>query len=188
MAFLSKEQLEEIGFKKVGNGILISDKTSIYGADRIEIGDFTRIDDFCVLSAGSGGLKIGRNCHIACYVSIIGSEKIILEDFVGISSKCAIYSSSDDYSGRYMTGPTVPKKFTNIDSRPVTIKKHVIMGAMTLVLPGVTIGEGAAIGALSLVSENCEKLKIYNGVPVKPSKTRSDKILELEKQYLSEYL
>ena len=65
MAFLSQAELEKLGFASLGEGVLISDKTSIYGAERMHIGDRTRIDDFCVLSAGAGGFEMGKHVHIA---------------------------------------------------------------------------------------------------------------------------
>ena len=79
--FYSREALESMGFKSVGENALISDKAVFYGVDRISIGDNTRIDDFSILSAGPGGITLGRNVHIACYVSIIGKEAIVIDDF-----------------------------------------------------------------------------------------------------------
>ena len=56
MGFYSREQLEKIGFKSLGENVLISDKTSIYFPKNISIGNNVRIDDFSVLSAGGGTL------------------------------------------------------------------------------------------------------------------------------------
>lgn len=52
MGFYSREQLEKIGFKFLGNNVLISDKTSIYSPENISIGNNVRVDDFSILSAG----------------------------------------------------------------------------------------------------------------------------------------
>ena len=186
MAFLSAEQLLSLGFKRVGSKVRISDRATIYGTERIEVGDHARIDDFCVLSAGAAGIKIGRHVHIACYCSLIGAELIQMDDFSGLSSRVSIYSSSDDYSGEWMTNPTVPDAFTNVDSRPVILRKHVIIGAGSIILPGVEIGEGSAVGALSLVTRNCEPFCIYSGVPAKLVKERSRRLLELEGKLRSE--
>ena len=49
-SFYSKEELKEIGFKKYGENVLISRKTSIYNPEKIIIGNNVRIDDFCILS------------------------------------------------------------------------------------------------------------------------------------------
>ena len=56
MGFYSKEQLEKIGFKFLGENVLISDKTSIYSPENISIGNDVRVDDFSILSAGGGTL------------------------------------------------------------------------------------------------------------------------------------
>ena len=186
MAFLTSSQLEKYNFKFLGKNVLISDKASFYNCQHIEIGDFSRIDDFCIISGGSDGIVIGKYVHIACYCSLIGKSKIVMEDFSGLSSKVSIYSSSDDYSGLALTNPTVPEKYTNVNHGPVTLSKHVIVGSGSIILPNVHIEEGVAVGALSLVSKNCTAFYIYSGVPAKPIKQRKKNILELEQQLLNE--
>lgn len=186
MAFLSEAELKGYGFKKLGKEVKISSKASIYNSKNISIGDFTRVDDFCIISAGEEGIEIGRNVHIACYNSLIGAAIIIIEDFAGISSHSAIYSSTDNYSGNCLTGPTVPNKFRDVISKPVVIKKHAIIGAGTIILPGVTIGLCSAVGALSLVTKDVEDFCIYAGQPAKKIKSRKSECLELENKYLNE--
>ena len=171
--FYTKEQLSEIGFKSIGDNVLISDKSSIYNAKNIEIGSNVRIDDFCILSAGEGGIKIGNYVHVACYAHLIGSGQIIVDDHSQISGKVSIYSSSDDFSGDFLIGPTVPKEFTNVRNLTVHLKKYVILGCNAVVLPGVTIEEGSAIGALSLVSKSLPGYGIYGGNPLKFLKERT---------------
>src|SRR5256885_595719 len=147
MAFMSEEQARAIGFKHLGRGCRISDKTCFYGVDRIEIGDNSRIDDFCLISAGEKGIKMGRHVHVACYVSLIGYELIQLDDFVGVSAKTAVYSSTDDYSGEYLTNPTVPEEFKNVIHGAVVLEKHVLVGAGCVLLPGIKLGLGCCVGA-----------------------------------------
>lgn len=170
--FYTKEELQKIGFKSIGENVLISDKASVYGAKNIEIGSNVRIDDFCIISAGEEGIRIGNYVHIACYAHLIGAGKIIIEDHAQISGKVSIYSSSDDFSGEYLVGPTVPKKYTNVKNLTVHLKKYVVLGCNVVVLPGVTLGEGCAVGALSLVNKNLESYKIYGGSPIKILKDR----------------
>ena len=173
MSFLKQEELNKMGFKSIGENVLISDKASIYGVKDIEIGSNVRIDDFCIISAGKGGIKIGDYVHIACYAHLIGAGQIIVEDHAQISGKVSIYSSSDDFSGNYLVGPTVPSEFTNVKSLTVHLKKYVVLGCNVVVLPGVTIGEGTAIGALSLVSKSLPEYGIYGGNPLKFIKERT---------------
>lgn len=145
-----------------------------------------RIDDFCVLSAGEGGIVLGDYIHIAVYSSLIGAGKISLADFCNISSRVAIYSSSDDYSGEWMTNPMVPSRFTNVAKADVQLGKHVIVGSGTVVLPGVCIEDGVSVGALSLVNKRCDAFGIYAGVPARRIKERSQNLLDLERQLRSE--
>jgi galactoside O-acetyltransferase len=177
-----------MGFKSIGVNAQISDKAVFYGINNISIGDNSRIDDFCILSAGPGGITIGRNVHIACYVSLIGKEEITIADFAGLSSKCSVYSSSDDYSGNAMSNPTVPAKYTNVDSRPVHIGKHVLVGAGSIILPGVIIGDYSAVGAASFVRKPIPLEGIISsGNPLRSlSQRNKEKLIELECQYLSE--
>lgn len=186
MAFYSHDDLVKLGFRYLGKNVKISQKASLYGVSRIEIGDNSRVDDFCILSAGEGGIIIGKYVHIACYCSLLGKETILMEDFSGISSRVALYSSNDDYSGNGMTNPTVPPQFTNVKHGKVILRKHVIVGASSIILPDVEISEGSAIGALSLVTKNCRPYSIYCGVPAKFVKPRDKKIFELEKLLLNQ--
>ena len=186
MGFLTTSQLSAMGFHSCGRGVLISDKASFHGVLRISIGEFVRIDDFCVLSAGIGGIFIGNHVHIGCHSSLIGKERITLGDFSNISSRVSIYSSSDDYSGNYMTNPMIPDEFKNVNHRPVNIGKHSILGCGSVILPGANLGEGCAVGALSLVREPCEPFGIYAGIPARRRADRAHGILEHEKRFLEE--
>lgn len=181
MSFLTRDKILEMGFRYVGENCLLSDKASYYNCKNISIGDNTRIDDFAVLSAGTGGIDIGSYIHIAVYSSFIGAGKITLSDFCNISSRVSIYSSNDDYSGEYMTNPMVPEEFTNVTHVDVTIGRHVIIGSGSVVLPGITVENGVAIGALSLVNKSCTEFGIYVGNPIKKIKNRSRNILQVEK-------
>jgi acetyltransferase-like isoleucine patch superfamily enzyme len=187
MAFYTKENLIQMGFASVGDNVLLSDKSSYYNCKNIHLGSNIRIDDFCVLSAGDGGIYLEGYNHIACYCSLIGKGKIELKEFAGLSSRVALYSSSDDYSGAALTNPTVPEYYCNVISGDVIIEKHVIIGAGAVVLPKVTIGEGSSVGALSLVTKDCEEWSTYLGVPAKRIKSRRKTLLEKEielKQWL----
>lgn len=184
MAYLTEQQLHDIGFKKLGKNIKISDKASIYNAEKIEIGDNSRIDDFCILS---GKIKIGRNVHFAAMCLVAGGEEgVHFSDFSGLAYQVQVFSQSDDYSGRSLTNPTIPKHFKHELKKPVFLGKHVIVGAGSIILPGVEIAEGCSIGALSLVNKSTEVWGIYAGNPAKRIKERKKDLLLLEKNFLEE--
>ena len=184
MSFLDAEELESLGLSSYGNNVLISRKCSIYGASRIELGDNVRIDDFCVLSAGEGGITIGSYVHVAVYSSLIGRSKICVSDFANISSRVSIYSSNDDYSGAHLTNPMVSEQFTGVNHQPVFIGRHTIIGSGSIVLPGVTINDGVAIGALSFVNHDCKAFGIYIGAPARQKGERKQDLLLLERKFL----
>ena len=180
MAMLSRDALEALGFAAVGQNVQISDRASFYGASRIHLGSHVRIDDFCVLAAGVGGIVLGSYVHIAVGATLIGAGKITLSDFSGLSSRVSIYSSSDDYSGAAMTNTTVPREYTAVSHGDVHLGKHVIVGSGSVILPNVTLEEGVAIGALSLVHKNCEAFGIYTGNPARRISARKRDLLEME--------
>jgi galactoside O-acetyltransferase len=183
MGYLTTLELKKMNFKHIGENVKISDKVSIYNAENIYLDDNCRIDDFCILSAGNGGIHVGKYVHIAAYSSLIGAEEIYLDDFSGLSSRVSIYSSSDDYSGNYLTNPNIPSQYRRVENKPVHIGKHAIIGAGTVILPGAALKEGVAIGALSLVSDMVyDGFNIYGGVPAKKIKTRDNTLLKLEQE------
>jgi len=185
MGLLSRNQIEAMGFAHVGDNVRLSDKASYYNCANIVIGDNVRIDDFCVLSAGAGGIHIGSHIHVAVYSALIGAGRITLSDFSNISSRVSIYSSNDDYSGASMTNPTIPKEFTDVQHADVVIGRHVIIGSGCVILPGVELEQGVAIGALSLVNRSCQAFGIYSGVPAKRIKERKRDLLIVEQAFLA---
>ncbi|BDM21657.1 acyltransferase [Pseudomonas sp. LRP2-20] len=185
MGFLSRAEIEAMGFSRVGANVRLSAKASYYNCRHIAIGDNVRIDDFCVLSAGAGGIEIHSHVHIAVYCLLTGAGKITLSDFSGLSSRVSVYSSSDDYSGASLTNPTVPDAFKGVVDADVCLGRHVIVGSGSVILPGAILGDGVAIGALSLVSKSCPPFGIYSGVPAKRIKERQQTLLALEAQFVA---
>ncbi len=184
MGFLSQEQLDSMGFAALGQQVLISDKASIYNPAKISIGSHVRIDDFAILSAGEGGIWIGSYIHIACFCSFIGRGKIVLSDFSNISSRVSLYSSSDDFSGCFLTSPLVSDRYKKVRHDDVYLDKHVIVGSGCVILPGVRLEEGVAVGALSLVNKDCAAFGVYCGTPAKRISERQKNILKLEQDFL----
>lgn len=177
-SFYSFEQLKHLGFKTTGENVLISQKASIYGAENIELGSNVRVDDFCILS---GKIKIGNYVHIAAYTSLCGGNKgIVLEGFVNLSRNVTIFAISDDFSGASMTNPTIPDEYKNVIEAQVILKKHVLVGTGSIILPGVILEEGSAVGALSLVKNSTSSWSINAGVPAKKIKDRKKDLLRLE--------
>ena len=184
-SFMNSLELNSIGFKSLGINVLISKNAVFYNPELLEIGNNVRIDDFVTIS---GKVVLRDYIHIAQFCSMYGgTEGIYMDSFSGLSSKSIIYATSNDYSGESLTNPMVPNKYKMSDiNKKVVIGKHVVIGCMSVILPGVEIEEGCAVGAMSLVNKSIGDYGIYCGIPVKRIKNRSKKVFELESQFLIE--
>ncbi|HEY4641156.1 MAG TPA: acyltransferase [Thermoanaerobaculia bacterium] len=152
--FLSEDELTAFGFASCGENVLIDRSARFYGASRISIGSNVRIDAYSVISAGVQGITIGHHVHIGVFVFLTGAARIELHDFAGLSGRVSLYSSNDDYHGEGLTGPTVPDELRKVTSAPIVIGRHAVVGAGSVILPGVTLHEGACVGALSLIRKD----------------------------------
>ncbi|MBS4539285.1 acyltransferase [Clostridium sp. D2Q-11] len=186
MGFYSERELKQMGFKYIGKNVKLSNKASIYNPECISIDDNSRIDDFCVIS---GNVNIGKNVHIAVFCNVAGGEKgIIMEDFSGLAYGVNVFTQSDDYTGKTLTNPTIPSKYKKETKKEILIGKHVIVGANSIIFPGVNLSEGCSVGAMSMVTKSTEPWKIYFGIPAKIVKDRKKDMLKYEIEYLNDNL
>ncbi len=102
-------------------------------------------------------LEIGRNVDVGAFTLIQAEEGVVLEEDVQLGGGVKIYSVNtiDDTRGT------------------VVIKRGACVGANSVILPGVTIGEYAVVGALSLVKTDVPAGEVWGGVPVKYIGTRT---------------
>ncbi len=185
-SFLSRSELNELGFKKLGKNVLISRNANFYNSAAIEIGNNVRIDDFCILS---GNIKIGSYVHIAPFCGLYGGGGIELNDFSGLSSRVSLYSVTDNYLGEALTGPCIPDDYRIVETGKIVLEKHALVGASSVILPNTILSEGTTLGALSLGKGNLKAWSIYAGSPAKLIKERHKAtILALEDKLLKKSL
>ncbi len=178
MAFLDRESINSIGFKSLGENVLISEKATFYSPEKMSIGSNVRIDDFCILS---GTITLGNYIHISAYNALYGKFGIVMEDFSGLSPRCTVFSASDDFSGQSMISPMVPSQLSNVSGGEVRIGRFSQIGVNSVILPNIVLEEGTVIGAMSLVKNGTKAWSIYAGCPAKYIKARSKNILNLYK-------
>jgi acetyltransferase-like isoleucine patch superfamily enzyme len=101
--------------------------------------------------------RLGVETDIGAFTYINAKYGVAIEDFVQIGSHCSIYSVStiDDKSGE------------------VRISRNARIGSHSVVMPGVTIGENAVIGAFSFVTMDIPANAVAFGVPAKIQKADS---------------
>src|SRR3954447_18476145 len=175
--YLTEVDLAGEGIKKLGSNVRVHETAILVDLERIEIGSNVRIDPYCVLSAAGGHLKIGSYIHIGSHNVTVAGGGVELADFVNLSQRVRIYSVSDDYSGESLTSPMIPRHLSRPLSGTVRLGRHVIVGSGSVILPQVTIGDGCAIGALSLVTQSLPDWGIYAGIPVRLLRARSRRLL-----------
>jgi len=160
-----------LGFAGIGKNVTIWPLAKLVYREQISIGNRVIIDDFVFIS-GAGGVEIGNFVHIASFVSITGGGGFWIYDFATIATGTKIITGTDTQAGPCLVGPSVPDEFRLIDRRPVVLERFAQIGASATILPGVTIDEGAVVGAGALVLKNCESWTVYVGVPAKPIRVR----------------
>lgn len=173
-SFLTPDEIAEMGFRSIGSNVLISRKASFYGASKMSIGSNVRIDDFCILS---GDVTLGSFIHISAYSAIYGAMGVVMEDYTGLSPRCTVFSAMDDFGGDYLISPMASHEQTNVAGGIVTIRRYSQIGAGSTIFPNLTIEEGVAVGAMSLVRSNLDAWGIYAGIPAKYIKARSKGLL-----------
>lgn len=179
--YLTSADLRALGIGRVGEDVLVHEQTNLVGLENIELGDHVRIDPYVILLANAGGwIRLGSYIHIGAGCYLAGRGGIEMHDFSGLSQGVRVYSVSDDYSGGHLTNPTVPEEYLGLDVGTVTLQRHVIVGAGSIILPGVVLKEGAAVGALSLVVKDLEPWGIYFGAPARRLKERGRALLVME--------
>jgi galactoside O-acetyltransferase len=180
--YYPETSLRAAGFRRLGCNVKVHARASIYGTENIALGDNVRIDDFAILIA-SGPVEIGAYVSIPNFCFLGARSGITLEDYVTLAPGVKIFTASDDYHGDKMTGPTLPADLTGGKSGPVILKKHVIVGAGSVILPACTLGEGCAVGALSLVASDLEPWGVYAGIPARRIMERRRELLKLEARW-----
>lgn len=173
-------------FKSIGEDVVIFPKSEIINGATISLGDCVKIDDFVFFASGTKS-EIGSFVHISPFCMIAGGGELIMEDFSGLSAGVRVHTGTDDFSGDCLVNPTVPAKYRNPIRSFVHIGKHATVASGCTILPGVKIGEGAVIGANSLVNKDCEPWTYYVGSPARPLKPRPiGRIYEIEAELRSD--
>jgi galactoside O-acetyltransferase len=178
--YATEGELKDARFRRLGRNVRVARNCTIVGPENIELGDNVRIDSYAsLIAAGSGNVQIGSYVHIGAYCLLAAGDGVMMEDYSGLSPGVRLFSRTDDYSGKYLTNPTIPVEYTGVTRGQIVLRRHVIVGSGSVVLPRVVIGEGAAVGAQSLVTKSLEGWGVYFGSPVRRLRERSKDLLHL---------
>ena len=123
------------------------------------------------------GCKVGKDVFIGSNVWIDSghSDMIILEDHVHIAGECTLLCHQRDLSG-YCVGDDYAELGYIV--KKIHLKKGCLIGQRTMIMPGVTVGEGAIVGAYSLVTKDIPSWTVAMGRPAKVVKQIPEKNVE----------
>jgi dTDP-4-amino-4,6-dideoxy-D-glucose acyltransferase len=183
-AFLSRDVLESLGFARLGDDVLIHSTAVIVDCGNILLGSRVRIDPYVIITT-RGGVEFGNNVHIGGHFLMAGHAAVRFGDFVSISHYVGIYTSNNDYRGRTLSHPTVPRAEQSARIASIDFGRHSSVGSGSLVLPGARFAEGSVLGAMSRVSHPLEPWTIYAGIPAERVRERRRDVLVYEQEYLA---
>ncbi len=127
---------------------IMKDRFKEWEYPKIEEGKLTKYN---WMVQNKDGLKLGYKTDIGAFTYINAINGVVIEDFVQIGSHCSLYSES-----------TIDNKVGKI-----ILKKNCKIGSHSVIMPGVTIGENAVIGAFSFVNRDVPENVVAAGVPIK---------------------
>ncbi|MGO4816970.1 acetyltransferase [Flavobacterium sp. W22_SRS_FP1] len=147
--------------------IYIRGRKGIRGAENLTTGVNLRID-IINSDISTPILDIGKNVEINDYVHIGVADSVSIGDNTLIASKVFISDHSHgSYSGDNQSSPNSTPICRALKSKKVAIGKNVWIGEFVCILPGVTIGDGSIIGAMSVVTKDIQANSIAVGSPAK---------------------
>ena len=147
-------------FQKLGRGVLFYVKPNMLGEGHVEVGDYCVFQDAIaknpidLYAFRKATLRIGNKVLIAFGTTIVARELVEVGDETKIGFQVLIMDSDQHgFDGQ------------PIKTLPVKIGKHVWIGARSIILKGVTIGDNAIIGTGSIVTKDVPPNTIAAGVP-----------------------
>ncbi|MBP7764790.1 MAG: acyltransferase [Syntrophaceae bacterium] len=134
--------------------------------DMVKIADTARIDSFVKIEGGQG-VHIGNYVHISSFAHVnIGGGKVILQEHSNVSSGAKILGGSNKKEGLSMSSAS-PSALQVVERKTTVLREYAFLGVNSVVMPGITIGTGAVIGAGAVVTKDVPDYEIWVGVPAK---------------------
>jgi acetyltransferase-like isoleucine patch superfamily enzyme len=160
----------------MGKNVLIDLGVIIWNPKNLSVGDFSHIDTNVKIEA-SDSVSIGSYVHIASNVLLQGRGRLAVGDYADVAAGSLIYSGVNHYTdGKtdrfYEMSSCAPADKQFVKCAPVRIERSAFIGLNSVIMPGVTVGEGAIVGACSFVNSDVPPYKIVAGTPARVIKER----------------
>lgn len=167
--------------------IKIYQPTILIDPEKITMTDNIIISEFCHIYGGSG-IHIGNFVHISANVCVSGGGSLKIGNFVNISAGAHLITGTDSPNGDALVGAAVPKKLRKVNRSHISLEDYSWVGTGAIILPGITIGEGAVVGAGAIVTKDVAPWTIVGGNPAKKIRRRdSSKLPVLAEECIKQF-
>ncbi len=149
----------------LGNRVLVGESSYFdvqFLEGEIRVEDDVRIGRYCFLRAGPGNICMEEDVQIGTFSALTGSGGLRIGKNTLVARNVLLMSGQHIYKD-----PTVPIRFQGSELAKREIGEDVWLGANVVVLPGVTIGNGAVVGAGAVVTKDIPSYSLAVGVPAK---------------------
>lgn len=170
----------------IGNNVTIHQPVVLASPENIWIGTGAILSEF-VHIIGGVRTEIREYTHLAPMVSIAGGGQTLIGKSVGVAAGARIVSGMDDIDSIGLIGPCIPMEFRSVYRGSIVIQDFSLIGSNAVICPDVTIGEGAIVGAGSVVMDNIPPWTVAVGSPakvVRDRKVNKEQIYELYDKFL----
>ena len=152
----------------VGAGSVVHPPATLYNPAVIRIGAGTVVREHAWLNGGRAEgsapvLTIGDGCYVGRFAHVNAAHGVVIEDKVLIADR--VYISDIDHEYRKSGLPVIDQGVRS--KGPVRLKSGCWIGAGAVILPGVTVGRNAVVGANSVVVKDVPDFTVVGGVPAK---------------------
>lgn len=167
-----------------GQDVRIDPNTRFTRPELVNIGNHVAIDwgFYCTTA-----LTVGDYVHISPHVAVIGGAKtgLVIGDFCFVSVGARMICASEKFHGAGLIGPVVPDLYRDeLIQAPIVMQAFSGVCANSVVMPGVTMGQGSILGANSFLKTSTEPWTIYAGNPARPIKTRRSDVMKQQAKEL----
>jgi acetyltransferase-like isoleucine patch superfamily enzyme len=156
-------------FQHLGRHCILDVGLRVNGGKNISVDEYTWIDAYAKLFGLFGPIIIGKRVHLAPFSSIsAGPQGVTIGDYASVATGAHIYGHTNlAKDGKRLSGVMIPWRYKAYKQGPVVLEKDSGVAEYSIVLPGVTLGEGALIGPHSVVYGDIPPWTIAMGNPAR---------------------
>lgn len=142
----------------------IHDPVVVLRPENVMFGSGCRVDSFVKIEGGQG-VVFGRYVHVSSFAHVnIGGGRLTVGEGSALASGCRVFGGSNTGAAPYPSS-AAPADLQHVERAASRIGRGVFVCAGATVLPGLTIGDYAVIGAGAVLTRDVKPYEVWAGVP-----------------------